>query len=223
MPDDKHLQPRRQAPSLAERERAIALLSERFAQGDLDLEVFEERVTIAHRAETDEQLAALTADLAPVTGALVPSSPMTIAREAPDSDEALAIFGGAQRTGRWRVPRRLRAVAVFGGIELDLRNAELPAGPFAMDIRATFGGVQIIVPPTLAVEVHGSAIFGGFAHMDRVPPDPDPNAPVLHVYGTAVFGGVSIETRLAGETDRAAHRRERKQLREQRHMRRLGK
>jgi hypothetical protein len=199
------------------------LLSDRFAQGDLDMEAFEERVTIAHRAETDEQLAALTADFAPIAGELVPASPMTIAHEAPDSDEAMAIFGGAQRTGRWRVPRRLRAVAVFGGIELDLRHAELPAGSFVMDVRASFGGVQIIVPPNLAVEVHGSAIFGGFAHMDRVPPDPDPNAPVLHVYGKAVFGGVSIETRLVGETNRAAHLRQRKQLCEQRHMRRLGK
>lgn len=208
---------------MAERERTIALLSDRFAQGDLDMEAFEERVTIAHRAETDEELAALTAELAPMAGTLVQSNPMTIAHEAPDSDEAIAIFGGVQRTGRWRVPRRLRAVAVFGGIELDLRHAELPAGSFVMDVRATFGDVQIVVPPNLAVEVHGSAIFGGFAHLDRVPPDPDPNAPVLHVYGKAVFGGVSIETRLAGETDLAAHRRQRQQLREERHMRRLGK
>lgn len=210
MPDDKRLQPRRPAPSVAERERTIAFLSDRFAQGDLDMEAFEERVSIAHRAGSQEELASLTADLAPMAEALVSASPMTIAHEAPEHDEAKAIFGGVQRTGRWRVPKRMRVLAVFGGIELDFRRAELPAGPFALDIRATFGGVQIIVPPNLAVEVHGSAIFGGFAHMDRVPPDPEPNAPVLHVYGTAVFSGVNIETRLPTETDRALQQRPRK-------------
>jgi hypothetical protein len=207
VPDDKHLQTRRPTPSVAERERTIAFLSDRFSRGDLDLEAFEERVTIAHRAGSQEELVALTADLAPTAEAVVASSPMTIAPETPEHDEALAIFGGVQRTGRWRVPRRMRAVAGFGGIDLDFRNAELPAGPFALDVRATFGGVQIIVPPNLAVEVHGSAIFGGFAHMDRVPPSPDPNAPVLHVYGKVVFGGVSIETRPADQTDPQQHQR----------------
>lgn len=228
MRDEDTRLPSRLAPSTAERERTIALLSDRFAQGDLDMDAFEERVTIAHRARTSDELAALTADLnvpVPAT-AEAPQTQLIIASETPAQGQAIAIFGGAQRTGRWRMPRRLHVVAVFGGVEIDLRNAELPAGAFEMDVRATFGGVQILVPPSLAVEVHGSGIFGGFAHMDRVPPSPDPGAPVLHVHGSAVFGGVSVETRLEGESQRAAHRRQRKQLRdqrrEQRHRRRLG-
>jgi hypothetical protein len=221
--DAQPLPPRHLAPSTAEREKAIALLSDRFAQGELDLEAFEERVTIAHRAKNREELAALTTDLAPPADELAPNPTLCIASETPQSGEAVAIFGGTQRVGKWRVPRRLRVVAVFGGVKIDLREAELPAGVIDMDVRATFGGVQIIVPPTLAVEVHGSAVFGGFAHLDRVPPNPDPNAPMVNIHGTALFGGVSIETRLAGESRDMAFRRNRKAKPAHRHLRRLDK
>jgi hypothetical protein len=43
----------------AERERTIALLSDRFAHGELEMEAFEERPAQAHRAQTAEDLAAL--------------------------------------------------------------------------------------------------------------------------------------------------------------------
>jgi hypothetical protein len=223
VPDDQQLQPRRTAPTTAERERTIALLSDRFAQGEIDIDVFEERVSIAHRARTTDELAGLTADLVPPSTEVATSPARQVASDPPATGEAVAIFGGTQRVGRWRVPRRFRAVAFFGGVQIDLRDAELPAGVIDMEVRTTFGGVQIIVPPTLAVEVQGTAIFGGFEHMSRVPPNPDPNAPVLHVRGRAVFGGVSIETRLEGESQRRAHRRRRRQGRQQRHMRRLDR
>ncbi len=222
VPDDQQLVRRPRAPTTAERERTIALLSDRFAQGDLDMDVFEERITIAHRAQSAEELAALTADLAlSATEAAGPQA-LEVATDAPASGEVTAIFGGVQRVGRWRMPRRLRAVAFFGGIELDLRDAELPAGLIELDVHTTFGGVQIIVPPGLAVEVQGTAIFGGFQHVHRAPPAPDPKAPLLHIMGRAIFGGVSVETRLPGESQRTAHRRRHQELRQQRHRRRLG-
>ena len=55
-----------------------------------------------------------------------------------------------------------------------------------------FGGVQIIVPPGLAVEVHGTAIMGGFQNVNRAPAHPDPDAPLLRVHGLAFMGGVDV-------------------------------
>ena len=63
MPDDKLRPVRRPAPTPDERDRTIAVLSDRFAQGELDMDAFEERVDVAHRAQTAEELADLTADL----------------------------------------------------------------------------------------------------------------------------------------------------------------
>lgn len=200
---------------MAERERTIAVLSDRFAQGEIELEEFEDRVTLAHRAASREELATLIADLS-VTATSEPSATqgLDIASDAPERGEAVAVFGGTSRDGVWSVPKQLGVTAVFGGIELDFRKARLPAGPVELQVNATFGGVQVIVPPNLAVEVHGTAIFGGFDHMDRASPEPEPGLPVLRIRGRAIFGGVSVETRLPGESQREAHRRRRRSNRQ---------
>jgi hypothetical protein len=74
------------------------------------------------------------------------------------------------------------------------------------------GGVQLIVPPTLSVEVSGAAICGGFGHVERIAAQADPDRPVLRVRGVAVFGGVAVETRLPGESERDADRRHKRAL-----------
>jgi hypothetical protein len=84
-----------------------------------------------------------------------------------------------------------------------------------------FGGVQIIVPPTLAVECHGVAVLGGFEGLHRAPAGSAPSSPLLRVRGQVLFGGVQIETRLPGEQlhwhhHRHEHREERHALRAER-------
>ena len=127
-----------------------------------------------------------------------------------------AIFGGVDRRGTWNVPRRWRVVAAFGGAQLDLREARFPTGVIDLEVRAVFGGVQIIVPPGLAVEVHGTAIMGGFQDVNRAPAHPDPDAPLLRIRGLALMGGVEITMRLPGESERQAHRRRKVESRQER-------
>lgn len=173
------------------RERAIAQLSDAFAHGVIDVDEFDARLTYAHRASTVADVESLVTDLA----------------EERETEEIAAICGGVERGGGWVPPRRLRVRAVFGGIVLDLREAILAPGLTEIHVTATFGGVQLIVPPGLSVEVSGSAVLGGFAHLDRAPVRPDPERPLLRVYGRATLGGVSVETRLSGESERGAHLR----------------
>jgi hypothetical protein len=202
------------------RERAIAALSEAFANDVLDVEEFERRVTHAHTSESAEEIAALTADLPPTTTALAPAS-VALAPAVPDGGEAVpetvyAIFGGVDRRGSWTVPRRWRVVATFGGAQLDLREARFPAGVIDLEVRAVFGGVEIIVPPGLAIEVQGTAIMGGFQNVNRAPAHPDPDAPLLRIHGLAFMGGVDITMRLPGESERQAHRRRKVESRQER-------
>ncbi|HZS40296.1 MAG TPA: LiaF domain-containing protein [Polyangia bacterium] len=201
-------EPRSNLVALRERrERAIAQLSEAFARDDLELEEFERRLTIAHRSESAAELDGLVADLAAPekSSALVP-----VATAAPervrDRQTLMAILGGATRRGHWTPPRKLRVVAVLGGSDLDFREATLAPGVTEVSISAWLGGVNIIVPPTLAVEMDGSAIMGGFEHTERVPQSPDPDRPILRVTGFACMGGVHIETRLPGQSERQARR-----------------
>ncbi len=183
------------------RERAIAALSDGFANDALDVDEFERRVTLAHTSDSPEEIAALTTDLPASTTALAKA---TVALAPARADEGVApetvyaIFGGVDRRGTWNVPRRWRVVAAFGGAQLDLREARFPTGVIDLEVKAVFGGVQIIVPPGLAVEVHGTAIMGGFQDVNRAPAHPDPDAPLLRIHGLALMGGVDITMRLAG-------------------------
>jgi hypothetical protein len=101
---------------------------------------------------------------------------------------------------------------------LDFREARLPPGETHVSVFILMGGVQIIVPPELAVETSGMAIMGGFEHLERAPAVADPERPVLRVTGFAMMGGVAVETRLAGESERDARRRRRKELKEQKRL-----
>jgi hypothetical protein len=212
------------------RERVIAALSDAFAHDTLEVEEFERRVTVAQTSESPEEIEALLRDLdsaapagpapaaapaattavAPRAAALVPAG------EALEHQTMYAIMGGVDRRGAWTMPRHLRVVTMMGGARLDLREARFPAGVVDVEVIAFMGGTEIIVPPGLAVQTHGTAIMGGFMEVNRAPAHPDPDAPLLRVHGLAMMGGVDIKMRLPGESDRSGYRRERLERRAER-------
>jgi hypothetical protein len=198
------------------REQVIALLSDAFARDLVDVDEFERRLAAAHSTESIAELDKLVGDLAEAKAtALAPVAAAPVERVR-DSSTIMALLGGAVREGAWIPARKTRVVAVMGGVELDFREAQLATGVIEVNVRAMMGGVNIIVPPQLAVEMDGSAIMGGFEHSARAPAHPDPDRPLLRVTGVAIMGGVNIETRLPGESERDARRRlkrERKALR----------
>lgn len=197
------------------RERTIATLSDAFARDDLDMDDFEQRLGIAHRTDSLVELERLTADLtapaAPATAALTKAVAAQSLEQVRDKQTLVAIIGGTDRSGYWKPARKLRVIAVMGGVNLDFREAVMAPGVTEVQITAVMGGVNIIVPPQLAVEMDGIAIMGGFAHSERAAVQPDPDRPILRVTGVAVWGGVNIETRLPGETEQDVHRRHREQ------------
>lgn len=206
------------------RQEVIDLLTEAFAQGDLEVEDFEERVDQAHRASDLQALQVVVRDLEPAGGedehpAPVQDTRMVIPSDRPDSRWAVSIMGGLERRGTWRVPRKLRVVTCMGGAEIDLRDVVLPPGETEITVTCLMGGVEIIVPPDLAVECDGIAVMGGFEHVDRATAEPDPEAPLLRVRGFVMMGGVDIETRLPGESARQARKRRRKEDRQKRKLR----
>lgn len=81
--------------------------------------------------------------------------------------------------------------AMFGGAELDLRDA-LPAEGATLDVFSAFGGVDVKVPEGWRVDIAGLPLFGGFENAtvkDRLEPD----APVLHIDATVLFGGLAVK------------------------------
>jgi hypothetical protein len=211
--DDRPRTPRSHPGLIAEREKVVARLSDAFAHDRLNMDEFERRLTLAHERDTLASINQLVDDLAEADGE-VRAQTLAHASNSPEHHEITAIFGGSQFSGPRPLPRRLKIRALFGGVLVDLRDALFPDGVVEVEIMAMFGGVKIIVPPTLAVECHGVAIMGGFQGLNRVPANTDPSSPLLRVRGRVLFAGVQIETRLPGEKLRwHRHREERRALR----------
>jgi hypothetical protein len=183
----------------ADRERVVALLHQACLDGRLTADEFGERSAAAYAARTHAELGRLTGDLVPASGAGVDlvkgggaaQAPHDVAPSAPP---VVAVFSGARRVGRWRPARRETAVAVFGGVEVDLRDAELPPGGLHLSASAVFGGVDVTVPEGVRVEVSGVSVFGG-RHVHGGDAPYGPGAYVLHVRAIAVFGGVNVKVR----------------------------
>jgi predicted membrane protein len=104
---------------------------------------------------------------------------------------AVAIFGGCERRVAAQNFQGGRATAVFGGIELDFRDADMEAEAI-LEINCIFGGVEIRVPESWHVHSRSLPVFGGFEDKTRQPTNPG-KTKTLIVTGMIVFGGVEIK------------------------------
>jgi hypothetical protein len=114
---------------------------------------------------------------------------------AEDVIKDAVIFSGQKRRIVSRNFRGGEIVAIFGGVEMDLRRAVPNASQEMMiDAVAVFGGIVIRVPDTWRVVMRGTGVFGGYEDK-TIPPPPAPGVviPTMLITGSAVFGGVSIE------------------------------
>ncbi|MEZ4470649.1 MAG: LiaF-related protein [bacterium] len=183
------------------RDAVITRLSRAFEAEELDDEAFEARLDRAHRAAAEEDLVALTADLAVVEEpATVPAVvPATALATRPEKRKITAIFGNVERGGAWTPGATQAVTSVFGSVELDFTQAVLPPGVTEIDLKVVFGNVEVHVPPHLPVECEGTAILGNFEAVDRAAPAVDPATPRLRIRGYAVFGNVEVKTRVPGQ------------------------
>lgn len=82
--------------------------------------------------------------------------------------------------------------AVFGGVELDLRNAILTDDP-VITISTVFGGGEILLPENVSVVVSTSSVFGSIDVADRLTRKQDESCRTVYITANTVFGGVDIE------------------------------
>ncbi len=177
----------------SDRALTVVRLQEAFAHSLLDMPEFERRVARAEAAKSPAELPELLADLPKPVPAVtqVPTQPGTALALAPSRQ--VAIFSGYERGGLWRPPPRTDGVYIFGGAQLDYRQAELQPGCTSLNLVCIFGGVEITVPEDLPVVVEGFGIFGAFHKRGGSDSPPvDPQKPWLKITGAAIFGGVQV-------------------------------
>jgi Domain of unknown function (DUF1707)/Cell wall-active antibiotics response 4TMS YvqF len=193
MHPDESDRPARLRASDSDRDQAASVLNEALAEGRLTAEEHSGRLDSVYAAKTQADLVPLTEDLParPYGSAL--AKPGGGTHPAERSRPIIAIFGGAMRKGTWRAPLSSTVVTVFGGADIDLRYADLPAKEIQMNVVSVFGGVSLTVPPEMHVTDSGVAVFGGRDVTSETPESMRPDAPVLRLGGACVFGGISVK------------------------------
>jgi hypothetical protein len=170
--------PRDLRASDSDRERVITLLGEAAADGRLTTDEHADRVERAYRARTLGDLAGLTLDLA------APSQqPIRLDGRRP----VTGVFSRDARAGRWVVPESLPVLAIFGDVELDLREAILTGSRTVVHATLIAGTIHLIVPDGVLVETTGTAVLTR-KRIDRGARAPARGQAVIEVR-TAGFGG----------------------------------
>ena len=186
----------------ADRERVADVLREAVAQGRISFDELDERLDQAYAAKTYADLEAITRDL-PASGTVAPPAataagyPVDRIGGTPGATFSVAIMSSERRRGTWVVPPTYTAFTLMGSIQLDLRQARFSQPEVTIAVYTLMGGVEIIVPDDIEVEVGGISIMAAFDHSANGPGVP--GAPRLKVTGLALMGSVDVKRVAAGQ------------------------
>ena len=210
-----------------ERSATVGALSDAMANGQLSISEFDERSGQAHAAIQRSELVDLLDDLVDEPAALLFGAGAVERRatgdvaEAGESSDAqrhrelvlaraqnmvtgegtetgfsLTIFGGTEKSAGV-LPKNHWNFTVFGGTDFDLRHCRFSDPVTTLWLNSTFGGVDVVVPEGVRVDMGGLGIFGGnelvvengAIHPNSLPED----APLLLIRGLSIFGGVTVK------------------------------
>ncbi|MGH3184499.1 MAG: DUF1707 SHOCT-like domain-containing protein, partial [Streptosporangiaceae bacterium] len=174
----------------AERDVTLRLLGDHAAVGRLTLDELEERSGRALAAKTRGELATLTSDL-PQEGGQAQPGPAQETRTKKPVRWMVAIMAGSHRRGRFRAVGSINAVAIMGGDEIDLREAEIEGGELTLNLVAIMGGANIYIPDSVEVEVGGFSLMGGNTEIGSER-SPRPGAPLIRIRTYNLMGGATI-------------------------------
>ncbi len=175
----------------ADRDRYAAVLQQAFVDGRLSQSEYNDRLGLVMEAKTYGELQPLIADL-PSDNLPVPRPAADLVPATPSGPPMVAVFSGVERKGVWALPEDNYAVAVFGSVEIDLREAQIAATENEIRAFAILGSVEIIVPKGMRVDLNGIGILGEFSR-SKATASPDPNAPLIRVSGLAFLGSVTVK------------------------------
>lgn len=209
--DDVTPDPDRNTPAVrasdADRHETARLLQQAFSDGRLTLAEFDERTAQAYQARFQTELEQLTQDLPPAHRAGSRPGPQRHDDRAPvhrvtgtpGTSASVAVMSGCERTGTWTVSADHTAVAVMGGVSLDLRHVRLQSAETTIRAFAICGGIEILVPDDVHLVTDGFGLMGGFGETSgdwKKDPRPvrqaPPGAPTVRVTGLALMGGVEV-------------------------------
>lgn len=165
------------------REAAARDLEQGAVGGNLTLGEYAERAVAIEQAESVDEIDATVHGLSEGPADAAPAHP---------GRWIVAILGGTEQRGRWRLNKRLWVVAAAGGAKLDLSAAQAEASESIITVVAILGGADLIVPQGVSVELSGLSLLGGKGDKRSGGP-PLPGSPLIRVRAFTFLGGVTLK------------------------------
>ena len=106
-----------------------------------------------------------------------------------NKDEYYATFSGQRLNFTGDEFKGASANAIFGGVDVDLRNANITQDQI-INVTVVFGGIDILVPNNVNVKVVSNSIFGG---VDNKVKSYNENLPTIYIKAFCLFGGVEVK------------------------------
>jgi class 3 adenylate cyclase len=193
-----------------DRQEVIDALSRHTGQGRLTLDEFSDLVGRVYAARTRRDLDELLSDLPPEPEAAGPATPEPVDQQVGSRRRFVAVMCGTRARGRWRAPRRVTGFAFWGHAKVDLREAVIEEPVVDVTAWAIMGGVEVVVPDGIRVELDGLVLMGGSHNRVNSTTEPAANAPRVRVHARGLWGGVVARTgrrrSRSGERRRQLHR-----------------
>lgn len=192
-------QPRKVVGLPVQRERTIKILSECFARNLLEMEEFEHRVSLAHKAVSVQDLARLIDDIPgelaenPQKAPEASAAGSAILREG--EQPVYGIMMSRRLRGQWLKCRTVNTRVLMSSLELDLRDVELSAEIAEINVLALMSSIVVTVPVNLPVQLEVIPILGEVKEGRRVATGIPKKGPGLRITGFTMLGEVKVRTR----------------------------
>ena len=110
-----------------------------------------------------------------------------------DFFDIVTVFGGAKRKVFSKNFKGGEATCVFGGVEVDLSQADIE-GNVVIDATQVFGGMKLLVPANWEIKSDAVAIFGSVEDKRMTPQSYGAGGKRLIITGFVMFGGIDIKS-----------------------------
>lgn len=104
-----------------------------------------------------------------------------------EKDTYFGIFSGTEEKIT-KLNKNLTCISIFGGIDLDMRNAKIE-NDIKIECISIFGGVDLKLPDNVDVKSSGVPIFGGFENKKLIDKTIKTTINIDYV---CIFGGVDV-------------------------------
>ena len=128
-----------------------------------------------------------------IVGQLV-AKRMSRGDERSNEFQLASFFGGRKFESHATDLKSGVVVTSMGGIDLDLRDATLDEDGAELDLKATMGGIRVIVPAEWRVDIESESMAGGYDARVTPAEDLPVGSPRLQIHAVTRMGGIQVTT-----------------------------